>query len=142
MTWPYTTGPGSGRQKPGLILRPSSSVTDRNPRQIPGTTIAGKKWRNPGRGREFPSSAAWCELASSCPPSTRHDSAESASRSSNIITGHGVFLLPSSAEIHFPPGGQYFFSQSNTSLCQYSLFFGLRTQWPSSGKFTNRLGTP
>ncbi len=31
---------------------------------------------------------------------------------------------------HFPPGGQYFFSQANTSLCQYSLFFGFSTQWP------------
>ena len=31
-------------------------------------------------------------------------------------------------------GGAYFVSQANTSLCQYSLFFGFKTQCPSSGK--------
>src|SRR5262249_54460553 len=43
---------------------------------------------------------------------------------------------------HFPPGGLYFLSHANTSLCQCSLFLGLSTQCPSSGKFTKRLGTP
>jgi hypothetical protein len=42
---------------------------------------------------------------------------------------------------YLPPGGAYFVSQANTSLCQWTLFFGFSTQWPSSGKLTNRLGT-
>ena len=41
----------------------------------------------------------------------------------------------------FPPRRRYFFSQANTSLCQYSLFVGLNTQWPSSGKLMNFDGT-
>src|SRR5438067_1099098 len=41
-----------------------------------------------------------------------------------------------------PPGGTYFVSQANTSLCQYSLFFGLSTQCPSSGKLMKRDFTP
>src|SRR5207237_1181293 len=41
----------------------------------------------------------------------------------------------------FPPGGAYFASHANTSLCQNSLFFGLSTQWPSSGKLMNFAGT-
>ena len=36
-----------------------------------------------------------------------------------------------------PPGGTYFFSQANTSRCQYALFAGFSTQWPSSGKLMN-----
>jgi hypothetical protein len=40
-----------------------------------------------------------------------------------------------------PPGGAYFFSQANTSRCQKALLAGLDTQWPSSGKLMNLLGT-
>ena len=41
-----------------------------------------------------------------------------------------------------PPGGTYFVSQANTSLCQYALLAGFSTQWPSSGKLINFDGTP
>src|SRR5262249_55403489 len=43
---------------------------------------------------------------------------------------------------YLPPGGTCFFSQAKTSLCQYSLFFGFSTQWPSSGKLISRDSTP
>src|SRR5713101_727338 len=41
-----------------------------------------------------------------------------------------------------PPGGAYFASQANTSLCQWALLAGLRTQWPSSGKLIILDGIP
>src|SRR5262249_46392344 len=53
----------------------------------------------------------------------------------------GQSSSPSTLGNHLAPGGQYFFSQANTSLCQYSLFFGFKTQCPSSGKLMNRDGT-
>src|SRR5262245_64043463 len=52
-------------------------------------------------------------------------------------TGRTVFPQ----RVHFPPGGTYLVSQPNTSLCQNSLFLGLSTQWPSSGKLMNFDGT-
>ncbi len=60
-----------------------------------------------------------------------------------FVIVHSGFVIPWSLVIrHFPPGGAYFFSQPNTSLCQCSLFFGFSTQCPSSGKFTNRRRHP
>src|SRR5262249_2138299 len=45
------------------------------------------------------------------------------------------------AACHLPRGGAYFASHANTSLCQNSLFLGLSTQWPSSGRLMNFAGT-